>query len=281
MPATSPSTHLKHWSKRLESCSDSARLDAEILLKHVSGLSDAQLIMRDNEPLDNATIQRVNTLVASREQGSPVAYLTGWREFYGLNLKVSPQVLIPRPETELLVDTALKLIQPIAKPQILDMGTGSGAIALAIASNTISARLTATDLDKKALLVATENAQLHHIHNITFLHSDWYANLKGAQFDLIVSNPPYIDPDDPHLRQGDVRFEPEQALISADHGCADIKTIIEHASAYLKAGGWIALEHGYDQGAFTRDLLKHQGFTDSETLKDLNQHDRVTLGKWS
>jgi release factor glutamine methyltransferase len=279
--ATTLSTHLKHWTKRLETCSDSPRLDAEILLKHVSGLSDVQLIIRDDWPLDDDTIKRVNTLVASREQGSPIAYLTGWREFYGLNLAINSNVLIPRPETELLVDIALKLIQPLVNPQILDLGTGSGAIALAIASNAKAAQLTATDFDTKALRLARQNATLHNIHNVTFLHSDWHANLEEAQFNLIVSNPPYIDPEDPHLMQGDVRFEPKHALISAQQGYADIHKIIDLASTHLKPGGWIALEHGYNQARGTRDMLKLQGFTDSQTLKDLNQLDRVTLGRWS
>lgn len=275
------SDQLRRWSKQLQSCSDSARLDAEILFKHVSGLNDTQLITRDNEVMDDAIIRKVDALVESRSQGSPIAYLTGWREFYGLNLKVNPYVLIPRPETELLVDTALKLIRFISTPEILDLGTGSGAIALAIADNIKYAQITATDFDKQALHLAAQNAQLHNIHNVAFLDSDWYSNLKGARFDLIVSNPPYIDPGDPHLTQGDVRFEPKHALISGNQGRVDIGKIIEHASTHLKSSGWIALEHGYDQGVFACELLQHLGFTNAETLQDLNQQDRVTLGKWS
>ncbi len=231
--------------------------------------------------MDNSIIRQVDALVESRRQGSPIAYLTGWRELYGLNLKVNPGVLIPRPETELLVDTALKLMQSTPAPEILDLGTGSGAIAMAIADNIKSARLTATDFDKMALDQAVMNAKLHNIRNVRFIQSNWYAKLIGLHFDLIVSNPPYIDPKDRHLQLGDVRFEPKHALVSADHGYADLRKIVEKAAAHLKPSGWLALEHGYDQGAITREMLKHQSFTGSETLKDLNQHDRVTLGQWS
>jgi release factor glutamine methyltransferase len=277
---TDLSAQLKCWSQILEPCSDSARLDAEILLKYVSGLSDAQLISRSNEPLDAETTQCVDELVKSRQQGSPIAYLTGQREFYALNLCVDRNVLIPRPETELLVDTALDLVRSVSSPGILDLGTGSGAIALAIAANAPKARLIATDIDEKALQLAARNARDHNINTIKFLRSDWYTKVKGQHFDLIVSNPPYIDPDDPHLVQSDVRFEPQHALISADRGRADLRKIIEQAPDYLHARGWIALEHGYDQGVFARDLFEQQGFTDITTLKDLNLHDRVTLGCW-
>lgn len=260
--------------------SDSPRLDAEILLKHASGLSDAQLIMHDNEPLKDDTIQRVNTLVEARLKGEPIAYLIGGREFYALPLIIDHHVLIPRPETELLVDTALGLIQTHSTPDVVDLGTGSGAIALAIAANASHASLIATDIDEGALQIAVKNAQHHHIDNITFLCSDWYSKLEGNRFDLIVSNPPYIDPQDPHLEQGDVRFEPKHALVATDRGRADLMHIIEQAPAHLNMGGWIALEHGYDQGEITRASLEQHGFTDRKTLQDLNQLDRVTLARW-
>ncbi len=278
MPPANLSEQLKHWSSLLEPFSESPRLDAEILLKHVSGLSDTQLIVFDKEPLEKGIIKRVDDLVAARSHGSPIAYLTGWREFYSLNLKINQHVLIPRPETELLVDTALSLIQSMPSPRILDMGTGSGAIALAIASNAIHAELLATDVNEKALELAAENARLHHIESIKFLNSSWYSGLAEERFDLIVSNPPYIDPEDPHLSQGDVRFEPKQALIAADRGRADITEIAGQATDHLKPGGWIALEHGYDQGEFTRALLKSRGFSGLKTLKDLNRHERGTRG---
>jgi len=278
LPLANLSEQLKHWSSLLEPFSESPRLDAEILLKHVSGLSDTQLIVFDKEPLEESVIKRVDDLVTARRHGSPIAYLTGWREFYSLNLKINQHVLIPRPETELLVDTALNLIQSKPSPRVLDMGTGSGAIALAIANNAINAELLATDINEKALDLAAENARLHHIESINFLNSSWYSGLTGERFDLIVSNPPYIDPEDPHLLQGDVRFEPKHALIATGRGREDIAKITEHASTHLKPGGWIALEHGYDQGEFTRALLKARGFSEIKTLKDLNQHDRVTLG---
>ncbi len=280
MTARSLSAHLKRWSKQLEPVSDSPRLDTEILLKHASGLSDTQLITRDNEPLNDDTILKMNTLLRARSEGSPIAYLTGEREFYALKLKIDQHVLIPRPETELLVDIALDLVRNKAAPDILDLGTGSGAIALAIADNAITAKLVAIDIDDNALKIAAHNAQRHHVRNITFLSSNWYSKLENERFDLIVSNPPYIDPQDPHLKQGDVRFEPEHALISADRGRADIKQIIALAPGYLNSSGWIALEHGYDQGEIIRELLSAQGFDSIKTVKDLNQHDRVTSGHW-
>ena len=274
------SKQLKCWSQILEPYSDSARLDAEILLKHISGLSDAQLISRSDEPLDAEIVRRVKDLVEARKQGSPIAYLTGRREFYALTLCVDRHVLIPRPETELLVDTALDLIRSVTTPTILDLGSGSGAIALAIAANVQEARLVATDIDERALQIAARNARHHNINRIKFLCSDWFTEVKDQRFDFIVSNPPYIDPNDPHLAQGDVRFEPQHALISADRGRADLSKIVEQASDHLHTRGWIALEHGYDQGEYVRNLLEQQNFTDIRTLKDLNQHDRVTLGQW-
>jgi release factor glutamine methyltransferase len=278
---TSLSTHLKRWSGQLATTSDSARLDAEILLKHASGLSNTQLIVRDTEPLDDQTVKRVDTLIEARRKGSPIAYLTGQREFYALNLKINQHVLIPRPETELLVDTALKIIHSNQVLQILDLGTGSGAIALAIAANAPKVQILATDIDKSAIGLANQNARIQNVPNVQFLSGDWFIPLEGKQFDLIVSNPPYIDPDDPHLNQGDVRFEPTLALVAADHGLADIRNIVALAPTHLEPGGSIALEHGYDQAQAVRNILEANGFTDIEALKDLNQLDRVSLGTLS
>lgn len=278
---TSLSTHLKRWSGRLATTSDSARLDAEILLKHASGLSNTQLIVRDAEPLDDQIVKRVDALIEARKKGSPIAYLIGQREFYALNLKINQHVLIPRPETELLVDTALKIIDSNKALQVLDLGTGSGAIALAIAANAPNVQILATDIDKSAIRLANQNARIQNISNVRFLPGDWFTPLEGKQFDLIVSNPPYIDPDDPHLNQGDVRFEPTHALVAADHGLADIRKIVALAPTHLEPGGSIALEHGYDQGQAVRNILEANGFTGIGTLKDLNQLDRVSLGALS
>ena len=278
---TSLSTHLKRWSGQLATTSDSARLDAEILLKYASGLSNTQLIVRDTEPLDDQTVRRVDTLVEARRKGSPIAYLTGQREFYTLNLKIDQHVLIPRPETELLVDTALKVIHSNQVLQVLDLGTGSGAIALAIAANAKNVQILATDIDKSAIRLANQNARIQKIPNVQFLSGDWFIPLAGKQFELIVSNPPYIDRDDPHLKQGDVKSEPPHALVAADHGLADIRKIIAQAPIHLEPSGSIALEHGYNQGQAVRNLLDSNGFTGIETLKDLNQLDRVTLGTLS
>lgn len=273
--------HLKRWSELLGSSSDTARLDAEILLKHITGLDDAQLIMRDQEELNEQTVSQVNQLIESRMMGVPIAYLVGQREFYALSLEINQHVLIPRPETELLVETALELLSVQSAPRILDLGTGSGAIALAIACNNRRAQLVATDSNKHAIGLASKNARALKIYNVRFIHSNWYQALTGERFDLIVSNPPYIDPDDPHLAQGDVRFEPRSALVAADRGLADIRHIIDQSHTHLEAGGWLALEHGYDQGPAVRSLLGSRGFEKVRTLKDLNRHERVSTGTWA
>jgi release factor glutamine methyltransferase len=241
-------------------------------------MTETQLITLDSEPLSVDIADHTHTLIKARAQGTPVAYLTGRREFYSLNLKINEHVLIPRPETELLVDTALHAIRGLSAPRILDLGTGSGAIAIAIADNHDDARIVATDCSEHALQLASENAEQHLSGNILFVRSDWYSQLGTRKFDLIVSNPPYIDPDDPHLQRGDLRFEPRHALISEQQGYADLITIIAQAPLYLKPGGQIILEHGYNQGEAVRKILKENDFTAIDTLKDLNKLERLTVG---
>ena len=272
--------HLKRWAMQLQTSSDSPRLDAEILLKHATGLSDVRLITQHNEPLDDASIAKIEALIKKRRQGQPIAHLTGQREFYSLLLKINNQVLIPRPETELLVDAALERISRLASPRILDLGTGSGAVSLAIARQAPHARILATDRKESALQVARENARAHRMHSVRFALSDWFRQLQpGDRFDLIVSNPPYIDPEDPHLEQGDVRFEPRSALVAGEHGLADIRAIIEGAPGHLERKGYLLLEHGCNQGAEVRYLLDKGGFTNTTTLQDLNRLDRVSLAQ--
>ncbi len=218
----------------------------------------------------------MDTLVNARAQGQPVAYLVGEREFYSLSLSISPDVLIPRPETELLVDRALAFIRAKPDARVLDLGTGSGAIALAIASNAPAARVLATDISRPSLDLARDNAARHALGNLSFQLSDWFDQLDKQTFDLIVSNPPYIDPADPHLGQGDVRFEPRHALVASDHGLADIRRIVTGAFHHLRPGGLLAIEHGYDQGKTVRALMTGTGLSDALTQQDLNRLDRVT-----
>lgn len=272
------STQINNWASALAAISDSPRLDAEILLKHVSGFGDAQLVASSDEPLGEKHSEATQALIEARLQGTPIAYLIGRRAFYTLDLKVNRHVLIPRPETELLVDTALGFIHTLDSPRVLDLGTGSGAIALAIADQAPDAHITATDIDADALQLARENAVSHHLNKVSFKLSDWFAKLDHRAFDLIVSNPPYIDPDDPHLQRGDVRFEPRRALVSGQRGYDDLRKIIREAPTYLNAGGGIVLEHGCNQGRAVREMLAQTGFREIETRKDLNQLERVTHG---
>lgn len=268
---------LKQWAGQLAASSDCARLEAEILFRHVSGWSDTELLLRDHEPLEPSIRKDVEALIRLRAQGHPIAYLIEEREFYSLSLKISTDVLIPRPETELLVDRALAYIRGKPDARVLDLGTGSGAIALAIASNAPRSQVLATDICPKSLALARDNAGRHGLTNVSFLLSDWYALLGTQRFDLIVSNPPYIDPADAHLQCGDLRFEPKGALVSEDRGLADIGIIVAGAGEHLQAEGLLAVEHGFDQGAATRRLMAAAGFPRPRTEADINQLDRVTF----
>ena len=217
-------------------------------------------------------------LIKKRAQGKPVAYLTGSSEFWSLPLKVSPAVLIPRPDTELLVETALKKIPPVADWRIADLGTGSGAIALAIASERRKCEVHATDISMAAIKVARENASLLGLSRVQFHRGSWSKPLKG-QFHLVVSNPPYIDAEDPHLKQGDLRFEPLKALSPGTDGLRAIRKISQLAGPMLVDGGWFLFEHGWDQGPDARGIMEDAGFTNITTLQDLAGHDRVTMGE--
>lgn len=279
-PETSLQQLLQDAAQRLQPVSDSARLDAEILLSLVLGRNRSYLHTWPERTLSDEQQQRFLALVERRARGEPIAYITGRRGFWDMELKVTPDTLIPRPETERLVELALERIPQDAHWQILDLGTGSGAIALAIARQRPHCQLLATDLTAEALAVAEENARTLGVGNIRFLHSHWFDNLGTDRFEMIVSNPPYIHPQDPHLEQGDVRFEPISALRSASDGLADIQAIARGARDYLAAPGWLLLEHGYDQGPAVAQLLMGLGYHEVCVYKDLGTNDRICAGRW-
>lgn len=259
-----------------------ARREAEILIGHALGWSRAGLFAHTDHRLDGAQVTRCQQLLAARQQGQPIAYLLGEREFYSLGLRVTPDVLIPRHETELLVELALVFCPDQARGyRLLDLGTGSGAIALALANQRPQAEVWAVDASVAALAIATENAQRLDIGNVHFCLSDWFSALPSAQqFDLIVANPPYVAAGDPHLEQGDLRFEPRMALTPGGDGLAAIRAITQSASAFLLPGGHLLFEHGYDQGAAVRNLLQGAGYIAIDTRHDDTGHDRVTLAAW-
>jgi len=259
---------------------DDARHEAEQLLIHVLGVERAWLFAHATDTVDEGSRQRFELLLTRRAEGHPLAYLLGRRGFWTLDLQVNTATLIPRPETELLVEQALARLPADDMVRVADMGTGSGAIALSIASERPLATVMATDLLGPALAVAVKNAQAHGLDNVWFRRGHWYAALGADRFDMIVSNPPYIAAGDPHLAQGDLRFEPPPALASGADGLDAIREIIAGAHEHLVAGGWLLLEHGWDQGEAIRALLVQAGFDEAQTVQDLEQRDRVTLGRW-
>lgn len=252
--------------------------EADLLLRHVLRRGPAWLFAHGDARVSEADIAQFDALVAAREAGQPVAYLTGRRGFWTLDLDVTPATLIPRPETERLVELALERLPP-GPPAVADLGTGSGAIALAIASERPDARVVATDTSGDALDLARRNAQRHGLERVEFRQGDWLAPVAGERFDLIASNPPYIAEGDPHLARGDLVHEPATALASGPDGLDAIRTIAAAAPAHLVDGGWLLLEHGYDQGARVRALLMAAGFVDIRTERDLEARDRVSLGR--
>lgn len=253
--------------------------DADLLLAHALGRSRTWLLAHGDDGITAAEAARFTALVERRAAGEPVAYLTGSRGFWTLDLAVTPATLVPRPETELLVELALERIPADAQARVADLGTGSGAIALAIAKERPRARVLATDAREAALEVARGNARRNRIGNVEFRHGDWLAPLHGERFDLIASNPPYIALGDPHLDEGDLRFEPPSALSSGSDGLDAIRAIARAAPAHLRAGGWLLLEHGREQGGAVRALLHEAGFAEVATERDLEGRDRVTLGR--
>jgi release factor glutamine methyltransferase len=258
---------------------DSALLDAQLLMGKVIGKDRSWLYAHDDAELTEAQASAFQSLAERRRAGEPVAYLLGSRGFWKQELAVGPAVLIPRPETELLVELVMELAlgQDI---QMADLGTGSGAIALALASENPEWEVFATDISADALAVAEANAQRLGIENVCFCQGDWLAALPAIRFNLIVSNPPYIAPGDPHLQEGDLRFEPAGALVAGEQGLADLTRIAENAGHYLKSRGWLLLEHGRDQGRAVRHLLETLRYDKISTHFDHNGNERVTMGAW-
>ena len=255
-----------------------ARPEAQILFGHAMGVSRAWLAAHRDEAADPSVVNSFRELVRRRQAGEPVAYLVGTREFYGLEFRVTPDVLIPRADTETLVDAALEKLVEGAQPDVLDLGTGSGCVALAIAHERRAAHVTAVDVSAAALTVARENAASIGV-NAEFVQGAWFEQLAGRRFDLIVSNPPYVAAGDPHLRQGDLRFEPATALASGKDGLADIRIIVADAPAYLREGGWLLFEHGYGQADACRDLLFNAGFGEAISRADIAGSPRVAGGR--
>jgi release factor glutamine methyltransferase len=255
-------------------------LENRILLCHATGLSRVQLITQGDRPLTPDEAARLTDLVARRLRGEPIAYIVGRREFFGLDFQVGPAVLIPRPDTELIVELALERL-PRQAPRLLDMGTGSGAIAVAVAHTRPDAAVTALDVSPDALAVAQANAAANGAR-VRFLHSSWFDALDaGDIFDVIASNPPYIAAGDDHLAQGDLRFEPVGALTDHADGLSALRTIITGSPRHLVPGGWLLLEHGYDQAAAVRTLLLDAGFVDVQSWQDLAGIERVSGGRFT
>jgi release factor glutamine methyltransferase len=271
---------LKH-SDQLQSTSDSPQLDCELLLCYVLDVDRTWLRTWPEKEISKSLEAKFCALLEQRVQGQPIAYLVGSRGFWSMDLQVSKDTLIPRPETELLVELTLGLKLP-KNSHGLDLGTGTGAVVLALASERLDMNFTAVDSQMGAVSLAKKNCQNLGLVNVAIFQSDWFdsVQLKENQFDLIVSNPPYISANDPHLQQGDVRYEPNTALVSGVDGLDDLKKIIAKSPCYLKPEGWLLLEHGFDQGPATAHLMSKAGFQKVVTHKDYNQIDRVTLGQW-
>ncbi|RPF19323.1 peptide chain release factor N(5)-glutamine methyltransferase [Vibrio crassostreae] len=268
--------------KLQEGDNTSPSIDAAVLLCHALDKPRSYLLTWPEKHLTSEQESEFNALLKRRLTGEPVAYIIGEREFWSLPLKVSPSTLIPRPDTERLVEVALDKTYG-KQGAILDLGTGTGAIALALASEMPNRQVTGIDLRPEAQQLATENAKRLNITNATFLHGSWFEPLsseEAVKFSLIVSNPPYIEKDDPHLSQGDVRFEPITALVAEEKGLADIRYISENARGFLENEGWLAFEHGYDQGLAVREIMQALGYLDVVTEKDYGGNDRVTLGRY-
>lgn len=259
--------------------SESPRRDAEILLGFVTGKARTFILAFGETELTAEQLQPLDVLLARRVKGEPIAHLVGEREFWSLPLRVSPATLIPRPDTECLVEQALARM-PETPCSVLDLGTGTGAIALAIASERPDCSVTALDLIPDAVELARDNASRLGIPNVEVLQSDWFSALNTQRFTVIVSNPPYIDAQDPHLSQGDVRFEPRSALVAENHGLADLRTLVETARNYLEPGGWVLLEHGWQQAAQVRELFNDAGYTEIQSCQDYGGNDRLTVGRY-
>jgi release factor glutamine methyltransferase len=263
----------------LASSSDSAKLDAQVLLLNILQKPRSYLFTWPEKQLTDQQYQAFQHACERRLQGEPVSHITGCREFWSLQLEVNPTTLIPRPDTETLVELALECEVP-KNAKVLDLGTGTGAIALALGSEMPTWDITAVDRIDDAVALAKRNQQRLAINNVSVEQSNWFSALKNKKFDLIVTNPPYIEHDDVHLYQGDVRFEPLSALVADDAGMADIKQIITQSRDYLHASGYLLIEHGFEQSAAVRHIFNQMAFINVSTVKDLGNNDRVTFGQW-
>jgi release factor glutamine methyltransferase len=260
--------------------STSPRLDAELLLALARGCSRAALFRDRDEPVETPTRECFHALLRERLRGVPVAHLLGYREFWSMRLRVTANTLIPRPETELLVELALSLMPLGARWRVADLGTGSGAIALAIARERPSARVSATDLSRAALVVARENAARAGITNVDYIEGDWWQAVSGQHFDVVVSNPPYVAANDPHLLHDGLPYEPAMALVSGDDGMLALHTIVSGSVNHMRRGAWLLLEHGSTQGEAVRSLLSANGYRALATYRDLAGLERATIAQW-
>jgi release factor glutamine methyltransferase len=264
----------------LTGISDTPRLDAELLLSQAIKCDKTHLYAWPDKPLQPGHLKRYEQLLDRRAIGEPMAYILGQKEFWSLPIKVNSSTLIPRPETECLVEKALQLLTVGSNLRVLDLGTGTGAIALAIASERPLVEVTGCDIEPQAVALAKANKAALAIDNVRFILSDWCLALSQP-VDMIISNPPYIDPEDPHLEQGDVRFEPRTALVALNGGLADIQSIATQSVELLKPQGWLLLEHGFTQGKAVREILRSAGFENIGTNPDLAGHERITYGQKS
>jgi release factor glutamine methyltransferase len=265
----------------LTAVSDSALLDAEVLLCLALNKQRSYLRTWPDQIVEPEHLTTFRTLLEQRQQGLPIAYITGNREFWSRDFQVTPDVLIPRPDTELLIELSLNLIPADEPIKIIDLGTGSGIIAITLAAERPNVQIIATDFSSAALRIAQLNADKHHISNIQFYHSDWFTDIPTDKFNLVISNPPYIAQDDIHLQQGDVRFEPQTALCAAERGLSDINIIADVARNYLELGGHLLIEHGYDQSQQVQALFKDLHYDKVRTHTDLSGQPRVTYGQFT
>ncbi len=272
---------LKESTSLLEISSDSASLDAEILLCQILKKERSFLRAWPDLELQSKQTNQFWSLIKQRQQGTPIAYITGNKEFWSRDFHVNPDVLIPRPDTELIIELSLKLILDNKPIKIIDLGTGSGIIAITLAAERLQADISATDLCLAALSIAKLNARKHDINNIKFYQSNWFANVPPIKFNLIITNPPYIAEDDVHLTQGDIRFEPRSALCSGKQGLNDIIIIADTARNFLEPGGHLLIEHGYDQQHSVQSILKDYHYDFVQTATDLSGQPRVTYGQWN
>jgi release factor glutamine methyltransferase len=256
-----------------------AKFEAQLLLQNALNVNRAWLIAHESDALQDNVKTSFESLLARRLLGEPIAYIFGYREFFGLNLIVSPDTLIPRPDTETLVEAALNRIPTDVRYSVLDLGTGTGAVALAIAKHRPEAQVMAIDASSTALDIAKRNATQLALTNIDLRLSNWFSALEGERFHLIVSNPPYIEQHDTHLTQGDLRFEPISALASGADGLDDIREIIDNCLLHMQPQGWLMLEHGYNQAHLVTDLMAQTGLVAIETIQDCGGNNRVTIGK--